>query len=221
MDQILLSASRRDKVGKKVKSIRAEGKLPAIIYGKGIEPVAISLDFRVASKVLRDVSRASLLNIDVDGETFNALVRDRQREVISGDLLHVDFLAISLTEKVRTEINIIIEGDAPAVADFGAVLVTGIDRLEVECLPTDLPDAIRVDVSGLESIGDGLYLKEISIPDEIEILSDLEEMVVFATAPQLEEEEEEEELDEELLEEGVEPEVIEKGKQEDEEESEE
>lgn len=220
MDQILLNASHRDQVGKKVKALRAEGKLPAIIYGKGIDPVAISLDFRVASKVLRDVSRANLLTIDVDGEKFNALVRDRQRDFISGNLLHVDFLAISLTEKVRTEVDIFIEGDAPAVADFGAVLVTGIDRLEVECLPTDLPDAIRVDVSGLESIGDGLYVKDLSLPAEVECLSDLEEMVVFATAPQMEEEEEEE-LEEELLEEGLEPEVIEKGKQGDEEESEE
>ena len=216
MDQILLKASRRDEVGKKVKAIRVEGKLPAIIYGKGVEPVAIALDFREASKVLRDVSRASLLTIDVDGETFNALVRDRQREVISGNLLHVDFLAISLTEKVRTEVDIILEGVAPAVADFGAVLVTNIDRLEVECLPTDLPDAFRVDISGLESIGDGLYVKDVSIPNEIEVLSDLDEMVVFATAPQLEEVVEEAELEEEL-EEGVEPEVIEKGKQEDEE----
>lgn len=217
MEKIKLPANRRTRIGKKVKQLRREGKLPAIIYGKGVVPVPIVMDRAEATKVLRDVSRANILAIDVDGEEYNALVRDRQWDFITGDYLHVDFLAISMTEKVRTEVNVFLEGTAPATENFDAVLITGLDRLEVEALPEDLPDSIAVDVSGLENVGNAIYVKDLLLSDAVTLLSDPEEMVVLVSSTFVEEVEEEEEIDE-LVEEGVEPEVIEKGKKEDEEE---
>ncbi|MGD8458154.1 MAG: 50S ribosomal protein L25, partial [Anaerolineales bacterium] len=139
MDKIVVKASRREVIGKKVKQLRNEGKLPAVIYGKHIDPLAVTMDLRETTKLLRDVGRSSVLTLDVDGEEFNALVRDRQRDIFSGKYLHIDFLAISLTEKVRTQVGIALEGEASAIKDFSAVLVTGLERLEIECLPSDLP----------------------------------------------------------------------------------
>jgi large subunit ribosomal protein L25 len=216
MDKIVIEATRRDVIGKKVKQLRREGKLPAIIYGKDQEPLPIVLDHRTATRTLNSVSRASVLTIDVGGEEYTALVRDRQREVLSGDYIHVDFLAISLTETVRTQVNVFIEGDSPAVKEFSAIVMTGLDSIEVEALPTDLPESIVVDISSLENIGDTISVGDLVLPKGVECLNELEEMLVVISAPTVEEiVEEEEELEEDL---DLEPEVIEKGKEEEEEE---
>jgi large subunit ribosomal protein L25 len=213
MEKIVVKASRREVVGKKVKRLRNEGKLPAVIYGKHIAPLPITMDLRETTKLLRDVGSSSLLTIDVDGEEFNALVRDRQHNIFSGEYLHIDFLAISLTEKVRTQVGIVLEGFSSAVKDFGAILITGLEQLEIECLPSDLPERISVDISSITGIGDGIYVRDLVIPTGVEVLEEPDDMIVVATAPSMEEEEE---VEEELVGEEVEaePEVIEKGKKE-------
>lgn len=220
MDKIKIKAHQRGLTGKKVKVLRSEGKLPAIVYGKDVESLPILLDLREATRVLRGVGSSSLLNLEIDGKEYDALVRERQRNVISGEYLHIDFLAVSLTEKVRTLVNVVLEGEPPAIEDFDAILINGLDRVEVECLPSDLPEKIVVDISSIEGIGDGIYVKDLILPPDVEILEDLEDMIVVATAPTLIIEEIEEEVEEE---EGieVEPEVIEKGRKEEEEEIEE
>jgi large subunit ribosomal protein L25 len=205
MDKIIVKATRRDVIGKKVKVLRREGKLPAIIYGKDQEPVPILLEHKEATRILRDVSRASVLTIDVEGEEYTALVRDRQREVISAEYIHVDFLAISMTETVRTQVNIFIEGESPAVKEFDAIVMTGADNIEVEALPTDLPDSITVDVSILTNIGDTILVRDLVLPNGVECLSEPDEMLVVIASQIAEEEEEVEELEEDL---DMEPEVI-------------
>jgi large subunit ribosomal protein L25 len=217
MDKIIVKATRRELIGKKVKQLRREGKLPAIIYGKDQEPVPVLLDHKEATRILKDVSRASVLTIDVEGEEYTALVRERQREVISAEYIHVDFLAISMTETVRTQVNIFIEGESPAVKEFSAIVMTGADSIEVEALPSDLPDSITVDISGLTNIGDTILVRDLVLPKGVECLSEQDEMLVVIASQFVEEEEEEEVLEEDL---DMEPEVIEKGK-EDEEEGEE
>lgn len=222
MDKITLNGSLREVIGKKVKNERLEGKLPGVIYGKGLDkPIPINLDLREATKILREVSSSTLLTLDVDGSEYNALVRERQRDVIRGDFIHIDFMSIALDEKVKAFVNVFVEGESLAVKELSALLITGVDRVEVESLPQDLPEGFTVDVTALEKFGDGILVKDLVIPDGVDLLTDPEEMVVVATAPTLVEEEEEEELLDEELEEGVEPEVIEKGKREEEEEEEE
>jgi large subunit ribosomal protein L25 len=218
MEEIVLQARKREKIGKKVKALRREGGLPAIIYGGSIKPIPITLDAHDARLVLSGVTSSHMITVDVDGEPLNVLVRDRQREPILGSLLHVDFLAVSLTETLRTNVMIELVGDSPAVKESGFILVSGLDALEVESLPQNLPERILVDVSILKEIGDAIYVRDISLPSEVEVLTDPEEMVALVTAPSAEEEEEEEEEVEEMEygEEG--PEVIERGKAEEEEE---
>lgn len=217
MDRIKLNANRREVIGKKVKVLRREGKLPAIIYGKSQEPLPIVLDLRDTTKILREVSRATVLTIDVDGEEITALVRERQRGILTGDYEHIDFLAISMTETVRTQVNIFVEGTSPAEEEFGAIVMTGASSVEVEALPNDLPESLTVDVSGLTSIGDTITVADLVLPKGVDILTDPEEMLAVIThAVQIVEEEEEEGEEEEDFD--AEPEVI--GRDEDEEEEE-
>jgi len=207
MDKITLQASRRDVIGKKVKALRREGKLPAVIYGHHIEPQPIVLDLRETTKILREVSRATVLTVKVDGEDFTCLVRERQRGVLTGLYEHIDFLAISMTELVRTEVNVFVQGESPAEEEFGAIIMTGADSVEVEALPGDLPESLTVDVSTLTGIGDTITVADLVLPKGVTVLSEPTEMLAVVTMPAQVLEEEEEELEEEL-DLDVEPEVI-------------
>ena len=220
MEKVVIQAEKRTVIGKQVRALRREGKLPAVIYGHHVDPVSIVLDAHDASKTLAKASSSTLVTIELEGKQYPTLVRERQLDFIRNSLIHVDFLAVSMTEKLTASVGVHIEGEAPAVKEFGAILVTNLTELEVECLATDLPERFVVDVSGLAEIGDGVYVKDLAVPANVEILTDPEEMIVVATAMAAEEVEEEAEELLEGEEELEEPEVIEKGKKEEEEEGE-
>ncbi len=188
MEKVVLKASKRDVSGKHVKALRRTGQLPAVIYGRHTEPINIALEAHNAGLVLSKVGSSSLVTIDVDGKEYPALVREKQRDYIKNKLIHVDFLAVSLTEKIRAEVRIELTGVSPAVKDLNAVLVTGLHTLSVECLPTDLPDRFVVDISSLAQVGDGIHVRDISVEDKIRVLDDPDEMVVVATFAKIEEE---------------------------------
>lgn len=215
MDKIELSASKRNRIGKQVKYLRREGKLPAILYGKSIdEPIPVTLDNPETSKVLRQISSSTLVTIDVDGEEHMTLVRDFQVDPIYGTLQHVDFLVVSLTEKVSTMITVQVEGIAPIIEAEGGLLVTGLEQIEIQALPQDLPGHLTVDVSSLEAFGDTLYVRDVPLPPGVELLTDPDELLIVATAPQdevieVEVDEEAELLEGEELPEGEEAELAE------------
>ena len=210
MEDIVLTAEKRAVIGKQVRGLRRQGKLPAVIYGHHIQPVAITLDARETSRLIAGITPSHLITIQVGKEKHTVLVREKQRHPVQGVLQHIDFLAVSMTEKLRANIFIELVGDAPAVKEFDGLLVTGVEEVEVECLPKDLPERIQVDLSGLRQIGDSLHVRDIQFSSAVDILTDPGEMVVLVTAPVLEEPE--------VGAEGsaAEPEVIEKGKKEEE-----
>lgn len=214
MEEVVVKADRRTVVGKQVSALRRAGKLPAVLYGRHIDPMPISLDLKESTRILDRLSPSALILIKMDGEQHYALVRDKQRNLLLGSLRHVDFLAVSLTEKVRSSVSIQLTGESPAVEELSGILVLNIEELEVEALPRDLPERIVVDISGLKEIGDTIFVREISLPAGIEVLSDPDEAVVLVTQPVIEEEIEKEEVEEGE----AEPEVIEKGRREEEEE---
>lgn len=211
MDEFVLQADKREAIGKKVKGLRREGKLPAIIYGHGIDPISISMDYRQTTRSLSSITSSSLVVVEVGGDKITTLIRDRQYDPVTGNLLHVDFLSISMTEKLRTDVGLDFVGDAPAVKNFGGVLVTGLEALEVECFPQDLPDKIDVDITVLNEIGDSLYVKDLTMPSGVELITSEDEMLILVTTPAVEpvEEEGEEEVE---FEEGEEPELVDRGR---------
>jgi large subunit ribosomal protein L25 len=188
MEKVVLNATKRDVVGKQVKALRREGKLPAVIYGRHTEPFNINLDAHSASMALAKLSSSSLVTINVDGTEYPALVREKQRDYIKNRLLHVDFLAVSMTEKLRTSVSVHFVGVSLAVKDFNAVLVKNLEQLEVECLPTDLPERIDVDISAMERPGEGIRVREVKVPDTVRLLNDPDTMVAVATFAKVEEE---------------------------------
>ena len=144
------------------------------------------------------------------------MVREKQRNYVKGNLIHVDFQVVSLTEKIRANIGIELTGSSPAVKDMNAVLVTVMNQLEVECFPQDLPERLVVDISGLANIGDGIHVRDIVLSDKVQVLQDPNELIVLAAAPKQEVEEVVAPEAEAVAEEVAEPEVIEKGKKEEE-----
>ena len=218
MSKIILNAEPRTVTGKQVRQLRREGKLPAVIYGSKIDSKAITLDLRGASKILSGATSSSLVTIVLDGKEYPSLVREKQIDFILGTLKHVDFLAVSLKDKIKASVSIIFEGEAPAVKEFNAILSSGLSQIEIEALPQDLPESFTVDISVLVNLGDSILVKDINVPENVEILSDPEELVLFASSMKAEAEEEEEEIvAEDKLDETGEPEVIEKGEKEEEE----
>ena len=219
MEEVVLKAVRRQVVGKQVKALRREGRLPAVIYGHHIKPISIELDMRDASRSLTGLAPSTLISVEVDGEAHTTLVREKQRNKISGMLLHIDFMAVSMKEKLRSQVYIEITGLAPAIKEFSGVLVSGLDEVEVECLPGDLPERIIVDVSGLNKIGDGIYIRNLVVLEGVKILDDPDTMVALIASQAAVEEEPV--VVPVVVEEEVpigEPEVIEHGKKEEEEE---
>jgi large subunit ribosomal protein L25 len=188
MEKVVLNATKRDVIGKQVKALRREGKLPAVIYGRHTEPIKINLDAHSASLALGRLTSSSLVTINVDGTEYPALVREKQRDFIKNRLLHIDFLAVSMTEKLRTSVSVHLIGVSSAVKDFNAVLVKNLEQLEVEALPTDLPERIDVDITALAKPGDGIRVREVKVPDTVRILNDPDTMVAVATFAKVEEE---------------------------------
>jgi len=188
MEKVVLKASRRDVIGKQVKAMRREGLLPAVMYGRHIEkPVSITLNARDTARTLAKVSSSSLVMIELDGKEIPALIREKQRDFIKNRLLHIDFLVVSLTEKLTAYVGIELSGLSLAVKDFNAILVTGLSEIEVECLPADLPEKIVVDISALAKVGDAIHVSDLVLSDKVKVLSSPEEMLVIATAAKVEE----------------------------------
>ena len=180
------------------------------------------MDLRETSKTLRNVGSSTFINLKLDGKEYSVLVRETQKGIISREYLHVDFQAIAMDQVVRAQVKLFIHvDDVPAAREYGAMIVTGLDSLDIECLPKDLPEQIEIETSILESIGDNIMVRDLDLPETLTVYDDPETMIVAAVAPTavVEEEVEEEELLE--VEPGAdEPEVIEKGKAEDEAEEE-
>ena len=214
MSNIVIQAKPRTITGKRVNALRRNGEVPAVIYGNNIDTKVISLDFRDASKSLSGLSSSSLIEIQLEGKTHTAIVREKQMNFIRDEIIHVDFQEVSLTEKLRASVVVIFEGESPAIEDVEGLLVTGLAEVEVEAFPQDLPSSFVVDISNLKEIGDSITVKDIPTPKNVEILSDPDEMLILVTSGYVAEEEEEEETEE--LVGDVEPERVEKDKKEDE-----
>ncbi len=213
MEKLVLEAEPREITGKKVKALRRQGKLPAVMYGKGLKPVALQLDAREASKILSRSGAAALVDLKIGKEVHKVLLRDVQRDIIRRHAIHVDFLEVAMDVMIRTEVPVELIGEAPAVSDYGGVLVTGVSEIEVEALPGDLVDRVTVDLTKLANVGESITVADLDLGGKVKILTEPDELIariIFKA------EEVEEEVEEELVPLETEPEVIERGKKEEE-----
>lgn len=203
-----LAAEPREAIGKKVRAVRRQGLVPAVLYGSGVDGKPIKLDAKAADEALAKASASTLIDLTVDGELHKVLVRDVQRDVIRRNVLHIDFLKVDMDVAIRTEVPVELVGEAPAVREQGGVLVTGLTEIEVEALPGALPDRIVVELDPLEEIDDAITVGDLYLGEGVRVLTDLAENVAHVIYLAEEELEEEEEELEGLLDMAAEPELV-------------
>jgi large subunit ribosomal protein L25 len=159
------------------------GIIPAVLYGPGIENVSLEIDKKVIEKMYKEVGE-TLIDLDVEGKTYNVLVHETQVDPLTLELIHVDFYQPNLEEKTEADVNLEIVGTAPAVK-FGGTMISNMRQVTVKALPKDLPSKIEVDVSGLSEIGDYIAIKDIKVGDGVEVVfDDPEEIVIQIVEPE-------------------------------------
>ncbi len=216
MSRIKLEVAQREESGSRnMKKLRAEGIVPGIVYGRLHKPISVQIPLMKINNVKGgQVAENALLDLVVSGEGKDAkrtvIVKEIQRDPLKGDWLHIDFNEISLKDKIKTTVHLEVKGEPKGVVAGGSLDII-MHELEIECLPTDIPPHIEVDVTELE-IGHTIYVKDLTIPKEVTLLSDPEHPAIAVAAPRAEEE-----LAPAPVEgEAEEPEVIGKGKKEEE-----
>ncbi|MBZ0282165.1 MAG: 50S ribosomal protein L25 [Anaerolineae bacterium] len=209
----VLEAQPRSVVGKKVSRVRREGLVPAVIYGPKIEPVTVQIPYRPLQLTLLKAGGTHLIDIKSDGKTHTVLARDVQRDILRGDIMHVDFFAVDLKAKISIDVPLHYVNESPAVAAKKGVLLTGPTVLTIETLPSHLLDRIDVDVSVLAEVGDSIHVRDIKLDADITVLNDPDEMIARISQSSAARSEEAEEAEAAI----AEVEIIKKGKTDEEE----
>ena len=187
--QVKLSARPRVEAGRNaVKQVRTRGAVPAVIYGVHEPPANLEVDRKAIDNVLAHAANEHVLvELDIAGTNKLSIIQEIQRHPVRGDILHVDFHAVSATETVTSEVPIEPTGEAVGVKTHGGLLQQQVRTLEVECLPQNLPDLITVDVSALE-IGGSIHVKDLVLPGGVTALADGEITVFIVSEPTVTEE---------------------------------
>jgi large subunit ribosomal protein L25 len=205
-ETMVLEATKRVQIGKEVRHLRAEGIIPGVLYGPTFDAINLQIEWVKLRPVLTEAGGSQIIKIDLDGETYNALVRQVQRAPMRGDVLHIDFYRVRMDVVIRTEVPIVLVGNADHLEDMGGVLIHEMNSVEVECLPGVLPSELRIDISGLQEVGDSILASALPELPGVSFHVSPDDVIVATTYLQRAEEGEEEE--EKVLEESDEPELI-------------
>ncbi len=211
---ISLSVKIRKILGKKTKTLRKEGFLPAILYGPRIKPLPLKVDSKDFKKAYKTAGESSLISLKIGKKESKVLIHDVQHHPLTDEFLHVDFYQPLLKEKVTATISLVFVEEAPAVEELGGTLIKNISEVEVKGLPQELPKEIQVNVGSLKTFGDDILIKDLKTEKDIEILKEPDEVVASVVPPR-----EEEKIEEELVK-PVEEKAKEPEKEEEEEEGE-
>jgi large subunit ribosomal protein L25 len=184
MERFQLQSEPREGAGKGVsRKLRMQGRLPAVLYGRKETPLGLSLSEVEVRNILRKHPDSAIVDLAMGGSTINAVVRDVQRHPASGKLIHVDLQRISLVEKLRVEVQVQVHGTPAGVKDQGGILEHGLRSVNVLCLPTEIPDSIRVDVTALRIHG-SMKVRDIAAAyPQVEFLDDPEATLATVIPP--------------------------------------
>jgi large subunit ribosomal protein L25 len=176
---LILTAKIRKGLGKKVKSLRQQGVLPAVLYGHKIKNLNLELDLKEFEKIYKEAGESSLITLNVEGEKekFLVLIHNIQFDHLTEKPIHVDFYQPELKEEVEVTVPLIFEGVSPAVKDLGGTLVKNISEVQVKALPQNLPHEIKVDIGNLKTFEDNILIKDLIVLKEVKILKEPEEIV--------------------------------------------
>ena len=212
-DDIIIKVKKREVTGKQVKQLRRQGISPAVVYGHQVDSYPVQMETHATTLLMKKITPTTLVTLDMDGEQTRVIVRDRSYDVVSGALLHLDFLALSMTEMLRANVAIELVGEAPVLEEVPNTLINQVmNELEIEALPDDMLERVQVDISGITTVDDSITVGDLKLGDKITILTPQAEVIVSVSYVA----EEKEEEPTETLEVESEPEITEKGKKEEE-----
>jgi large subunit ribosomal protein L25 len=187
MQTIELRAEKRDLASKgTLSTLRLNGQIPAVVYGGKKAPENLALNLKNLIQLLKGHGVNVLMNLKLGDGAEVVLLKDVQRDVLSHDVIHVDFQRISMTDHLEINVPLTVTGEAPGVKVGGGIMEHILRNLRVRCLPTDIPDNIPVDVSQLQ-LNQGIKVKDLLLPKGVESLNDREGLVVNIVAPAAEE----------------------------------
>lgn len=180
MEQIELAVANRETLGKKVRFLRRQGVTPLHLFGHGIESMALQCANAELRRVLARAGRTRLIRLTLNNEKEprTVLVREVQREPLTGETLHVDFYEVIMSERVKMEIPIILVGEAPALKLKENRLVQEMNVLTVECLPANIPTSIELDITSLAELDQAARVKDIALDKEVTVLNNPEQVLV-------------------------------------------
>ncbi len=191
-----LSAKKRDcSVKNSARSAHQEGRVPAIVYGHGVDPITISVDKSDILRTYRKAGSSALIDLDIDGKKVKVLVHEMLLHPVTNTIHHVDFYAVNLKEKTTVNVPLHFIGESPAVKDFGGVFMKESETVEVKCFPTDIPHSLDIDLSVLTEVGSHLTLADLVIDREkFELPQDAGTVLCSVIAPKTAAQEEAENL---------------------------
>lgn len=182
-----LKSKKRTLLGKKVKSLRREGVIPAVVYGGENKTLPIELNLKEFSKAFKITGETTLIKLLIDDkDARNVLIHDISRDPVSDEIRHVDFYEVNMTEKITTKVQLVFIGDSPAVSDLGGILVKAMQELEIRALPSDLPHQVDIDISQIRTFNDNILVKDIKLPKGVEVLENEETSVAAVVPPRSE-----------------------------------
>lgn len=177
----------RQVMGKKVAQLRREGYLPGNVFGNGLESVAVQAQADAVEKTLRSLGANEVIDLKIDGENASrpVVLQKVQRHPLNSSLLHLDFYQVSLRQKMRADVPLVVIGESEGVKTYNGVLLMAIESVSVEALPLDIPSRIEVDVTPLANLEDSLQVKDLPVPPDVTILTDEDMVVVKVSTPRV------------------------------------
>lgn len=182
---LMLTAKTREKNKEKAGLLRKNNILPAVIYGKNLKDVSLKVDYNDFNDIYKEVGESMIINLKIEGiegekrDEYPVLIREVQKDPLSGNFLHVDFYQLPMNEEVEVTVPLEFEGEAPAEKELGGVLIKNIHEVEIRALPKDLIYSIKVDTSSITTFEDEIKIKDLKIAPEVKILADPEEIVAL------------------------------------------
>ena len=185
MNQVQLTVLPRSILGKKVKALRRSGSTPANVYGHRIESLAVQVDTVTLAHTLKTLERNAILSLSVEGERAArpVIVREIRRDILNDAILHVDFYQVSLAEKMKADVPLILVGKSLAVEDLGGILLQGLDSIAVEALPADIPPHIEVDISSLTAFYMSIHVRDLVVDPKVHVFTEGDSVITSVSPP--------------------------------------
>jgi len=188
-----LKAEIRENIGKKIKSLRKQGIIPAVVYGSGHKPISVQVDYKEFEKIFKQAGESTLIKLKTQmsndkSEIKNVLIHEIAKDPISDKFNHIDFYQVRMDKTIKAEVPLVFAGEAPAVKLLEGVLVKAITEVEIEALPKDLPHEIKIDISVLDSFDKHIRVKDLILPQGVKLHLDAEEVIASVIPPRKEEE---------------------------------